>query len=85
MSKHNQSKRDFLKKVAYAAPILATFKVTPALATFGSFANHGNNGVGNGCDPQPPGSPPVNDNCGTTSPGNPGNRPEFFAKKDRFF
>jgi hypothetical protein len=37
--------------------------------------NHikGNNGVGNGIDPQPPGNPPINDGPGT-SPGNPGNR-----------
>jgi hypothetical protein len=34
---------------------------------------HGNNGVGNGEDPQPPGQPPVNDGDGTT-PGNPGNQ-----------
>jgi len=33
----------------------------------------GNNGVGNGEDPQPPGDPPVNDGPGT-GPGNPGNR-----------
>jgi hypothetical protein len=32
----------------------------------------GNNGVGNGIDPQPPGNPPVNDGPGT-GPGNPGN------------
>lgn len=32
----------------------------------------GNNGVGNGQDPQPPGNPPVNDGSGT-GPGNPGN------------
>ena len=31
----------------------------------------GNNGIGNGIDPQPPGNPPVNDGGGT-SPGNPG-------------
>jgi hypothetical protein len=34
---------------------------------------HGNNGVGNGEDPQPPGNPPVNDGPGT-GPGNPGNQ-----------
>jgi len=34
---------------------------------------HGNNGVGNGQDPQPPGNPPINDGPGT-GPGNPGNR-----------
>jgi hypothetical protein len=34
---------------------------------------HGNNGVGNGEDPPPPGNPPVNDGPGT-SPGDPGLR-----------
>lgn len=34
---------------------------------------HGNNGVGNGVDPAPPGNPPVNDGSGT-GPGNPGNK-----------
>src|SRR6266566_401439 len=33
----------------------------------------GNNGVGNGVDPQRPGNPPVNDGPGT-EPGNPGNK-----------
>jgi hypothetical protein len=33
----------------------------------------GNNGVGNGQDPQPPGNPPINDGPGT-GPGNPGNQ-----------
>ncbi len=33
----------------------------------------GNNGVGNGIDPQPPGNPPINDGPGT-GPGSPGNR-----------
>jgi hypothetical protein len=33
----------------------------------------GNNGVGNGLDPQPPGNPPVNDGEGT-SPGTPGHQ-----------
>lgn len=33
----------------------------------------GNNGLGNGVDPAPPGNPPVNDGPGHT-PGNPGNR-----------
>jgi hypothetical protein len=33
----------------------------------------GNNGVGNGVDPQPPGNPPVNDGPGT-APGSPGNQ-----------
>ena len=34
---------------------------------------HGNNGVGNGVDPQPPGNPPINDGPGT-GPGHPGNQ-----------
>jgi hypothetical protein len=34
---------------------------------------HGNNGLGNGLDPQPPGNPPVNDGPGAF-PGNPGNK-----------
>jgi hypothetical protein len=33
----------------------------------------GNNGVGNGLDPQPPGNPPINDGPGT-GPGAPGNQ-----------
>jgi hypothetical protein len=37
-------------------------------------ARHGNNGLGNGQDPQPPGNPPINDGPGT-SPGNGGNNP----------
>lgn len=90
MDKCNNSKREFLKTVAYVTPVIATFKATPALAAIGSVANHkpkGNNGVGNGCDPQPPGNPPVNDGCGTTRPGNPGNkrRHRFFDKEDRYF
>ncbi|MCA9107287.1 MAG: hypothetical protein KDA83_17865, partial [Planctomycetales bacterium] len=39
----------------------------------------GNNGVGNGLDPAPPGNPPLNDGDGT-SPGNPGN--QGGAQKD---
>ena len=34
---------------------------------------HGNNGVGNGLDPPPPGDPKLNDGPGT-GPGNPGNK-----------
>ena len=46
----------------------------------------GNNGVGNGVDPQPPGNPPINDGPGAR-PGQPGNRgggpsvPPGLAKK----
>jgi hypothetical protein len=40
---------------------------------YGQYKCKGNNGVGNGLDPQPPGNPPINDGPGT-GPGNPGNR-----------
>ena len=39
----------------------------------GRSGEKGNNGVGNGEDPQPRGNPPINDGPGT-SPGNPGNK-----------
>lgn len=39
----------------------------------GPIRSQGNNGVGNGLDPQPPGNPPVNDGLGT-APGSPGNQ-----------
>jgi hypothetical protein len=42
-------------------------------AVAGACVPKGNNGVGNGIDPQPPGNPPVNDGDGT-SPGHPGNK-----------
>jgi len=77
----NQSKRDFLKKSAYVVPAILTLKAIPAFAGSGSGRpEHGNNGVGNGQDPQPPGNPPWNDGAGT-SPGNPGKYFKKFGKK----
>ena len=72
------SKRDLLKKAAYIAPAILTLNVVPSFGSSGSARaekdkEKGNNGVGNGIDPQPPGNPPVNDGPGT-SPGNPGNK-----------
>ncbi|MGH7844138.1 MAG: hypothetical protein ACREQW_03040 [Candidatus Binatia bacterium] len=64
-------RREFIKRTAYAVPVILTLKAMPAFAAAGSVK--GNNGVGNGVDPQPPGNPPINDGLGT-SPGNPGNR-----------
>lgn len=49
----------------------ATVDIYNALASL--LQGNGNNGVGNGVDPQPPGNPPINDAPGT-SPGNPGNK-----------
>lgn len=46
---------------------------TEAFAQCAGIPIRGNNGVGNGIDPQPPGNPPINDGPGT-GPGNPGNR-----------
>jgi hypothetical protein len=51
----------------------ATIVVKPEAFVTPTKPDHGNNGVGNGVDPQPPGNPPVNDGPGT-SPGNPGNK-----------
>ncbi len=73
----NKSRRDFIKKLAYIPPAIATLTVFPAFSATGSGfvepLSHGNNGVGNGLDPQPPGNPPFNDNW-DSGPGNPGNR-----------
>lgn len=73
-SENNEQRRSFLKKAAYIAPVVLTMKALPSFASQGSVRRLGNNGVGNGLDPQPPGNPPINDGVGT-SPGNPGNNP----------
>jgi hypothetical protein len=80
-------RREFLSKYGKAALVappaitmlLSTSMSSPAIAqsTGGgpSVPNrgpHGNNGVGNGDDPQPPGNPPINDGAGS-GPGSPGN------------
>lgn len=43
---HRQSRRDFLKKVGYAAPVILTMTALPAFARNGSPVTHGNNGIG---------------------------------------
>jgi hypothetical protein len=70
-----ETRREVLKKLAYTVPAVMSVTVRPAFAASGYDAprHRGNNGVGNGFDPQPPGNPPVNDGRGT-SKGNPGNR-----------
>ena len=73
MTELNSSKRKFLKTAAYVAPAILTLTAIPSFASSGSKrGDNGNNGVGNGYDPQPPGNPPINDDVGT-SLGNPGN------------
>jgi hypothetical protein len=47
--------------------------VVKAESSVSPTTGRGNNGVGNGQDPPPPGNPPVNDGPGT-GPGNPGNK-----------
>jgi hypothetical protein len=84
----DDSRRSFLKKAAYTAPLILTLKADPAFASYGSGKPaeekpakdskpwkeaKGNNGVGNGVDPAPPGNPRLNDGPGT-GPGNPGNK-----------
>jgi hypothetical protein len=71
----SESRRSFVKKVAYVAPLVLTLKADPAFASYGSGKPvTGNNGLGNGVDPQPPGNAPINDGPGT-GPGQPGVRP----------
>ena len=45
---HQKSRRDFLKKAAYTAPVILTMKAVPAFARNGSNVMHqnGNNGIG---------------------------------------
>ena len=57
--------------------MIFTLSAAPTFAASGSGLaekdkEKGNNGLGNGVDPQPPGNAPVNDGPGS-SPGNPGN------------
>lgn len=76
-----EDRRQFLQacgKFALTVPpamtmLLSTSLVSPAIAQSVGEQRKGNNGVGNGIDPQPPGNPPVNDGPGT-GPGNPGNK-----------
>ena len=75
-----QDRRAFLAqfgKLALIAPpavtmLLSTSMSSPAIAR-SSGAPKGNNGLGNGYDPQPPGNPKVNDGEGS-GPGSPGNK-----------
>ena len=68
----DESKRNFMIKVAYVAPIVATVSVLPRFASAGSTNAkiHCDNGVGTGADCPPPGGPPDNDDG--PPPGQPG-------------
>ena len=79
---HEHDRRAFLVsagKFAVVVPpamtmLLSTTMNSPAIAqSAAGVVPKGNNGVGNGVDPQPPGNPPINDGVGT-SPGAPAAR-----------
>ena len=85
-----EDRRSFLSacgKFAITVPpaltvLLSTSLASPAIAESGGGYQRGpkgNNGLGNGFDPQPPGNPPINDGPGT-SPGNPGNKHHHSKK-----
>jgi hypothetical protein len=80
------TRRELIRKLGLAGALVLLVPVvdsivapTPARAASGGGSGDppkkpkGNNGVGNGVDPQPPGNPPINDGPGT-GPGNPGNK-----------
>ena len=68
-------KRNFLKKAAYVAPAVITMTAIPSFASAGSGWTRGNEGVGNGYDPAPPGHRGVNYNdFRGTGPGSPGHK-----------
>ena len=83
-------KRKFVQRAAYVAPAILTLTAIPSFASSGSGWNRpkGNEGVGNGEDPPPPGHYPTNYNdYRGTGPGNPGHkRPQRNRSRyrDRF-
>ena len=71
------SKRKFVKRAVYIAPVILTMTAIPSFASAGSrwSRSKGNEGVGNGYDPAPPGHNGVNYNdFEGTGPGRPGHR-----------
>ena len=71
------NRRDFVKKASYIAPTIITMSAIPSFASAGSGWSRvkGNEGVGNGLDPAPPGHNGVNYNdFEGTAPGRPGHR-----------
>lgn len=57
MNNPSNARREFLKKTAYAVPVILTLQAAPAIAKTGSPVSKVkcNNGVGNGSDCLPPG------------------------------
>ena len=82
MSEVGNSRRDFIQKVAYTAPVIATVSVLPSIASAGSAKC--NNGVGNGEDCLPPGlenKPELDNDDNGGVPGAPqnSNNPTLFS------
>jgi hypothetical protein len=73
---HDASKRDLLKKAAYAAPVIITLSAMPSFAAAGSHRGGGPNGKPPGHGGTPPGlggkKPPGH---GGTPPGLGGSKP----------
>jgi hypothetical protein len=56
MNDNNRSRREFIKKVAYVAPVVLTLNANAAFASQGSnLSVHCDNGFGTGSDCSPPG------------------------------
>lgn len=74
MTEVDKSRRDFVQKVAYTVPVIASLHVMPAFAKQGS--QHCDNGL-NGTDCNPPGivRNPQNQNDIIGTPSNPSNNP----------
>ena len=58
-SDHGEARRTFLKKAAYATPVILTLKAVPSFASYGSgpgpaHTGQGEDGVGEGFNPHPP-------------------------------
>lgn len=64
---------DAFRKIAASVPPAKLIYDQPIEETVSKGGPKGNNGVGNGEDPQPPGNPPINDGPGT-GPGYPGSK-----------
>ena len=57
-SDHGEDRRTFLKKAAYATPVILTLKAVPSFASYGSGpgpapTGQGDDGVGEGFNPHP--------------------------------
>jgi len=79
MTDHDASKRDLLKKAAYAAPVIITLSAVPSFAAAGSTRGGGPIGTPPGHGGTPPGHGGTPPGLGGKPPGHggtpPGHRP----------